>query len=112
MRRPLSGLLAWLLQRMSAVFMLGFTIFMLAHFLVDPPHSYEVWRGWMASTGVSVAAVLFVAALLIHAWVGLRDVTLDYVAQLAARIAALSLIALALSGLGAWAVRILFAGYR
>ena len=112
MRRPLSGLLAWLVQRLSAVFMLGFIVFMLVHFLLDPPHSYEAWRGWIAGTGVSVAAVLFVAAVLIHAWVGLRDVTLDYVAPLAARIASLSLIALALLTLGAWAVRILFAGYR
>ena len=111
MRRPLSGLLAWLVQRLSAVFMLGFIVFMLVHFLLDPPHSYGAWRGWIAGTGVSVAVVLFVAAVLIHAWVGLRDVTLDYVAPLAARIAGLSLIALALLTLGAWAVRILLPGH-
>jgi succinate dehydrogenase / fumarate reductase membrane anchor subunit len=107
-RRPLSGLPAWLVQRLSAVFMLGIIVFMLAHFLVDPPHSYEVWRRWMASTGVSVAAVLFVGAFLTHAWVGLRDVTLDYVAPLAARIATLSLIALSLLAVAAWTVRILW----
>jgi succinate dehydrogenase / fumarate reductase membrane anchor subunit len=109
-RRPLSGLPAWLMQRLSAVFMLGFIVFGLVHFLVDPPHSYEAWRGWVGNTGVSVAAVLFVAALLTHAWVGLRDVTLDYVAPLAARIATLSLIAAALLAVGAWAVRILLLG--
>jgi succinate dehydrogenase / fumarate reductase membrane anchor subunit len=56
---------------------------------------------------VSLPAVLFVAALLTHAWVGLRDVTLDYVAPLAARIASLSLVALALLAVAAWFVRIL-----
>ncbi|MDQ2734934.1 MAG: succinate dehydrogenase, hydrophobic membrane anchor protein [Pseudomonadota bacterium] len=87
--------------------MLGFIVFVLAHFLIDPPRSYEAWRSWVASLGVSMAAVLFVAALLTHAWVGLRDVTLDYVAPLAARVAALSLIAAALVAGAAWAVRIL-----
>ena len=53
MRRPLGGLPAWLTQRLSAVFMLGFIVFVFAHILVDPPHSYEAWRGWVASPVVS-----------------------------------------------------------
>ena len=107
MKRPLRGLLPWLVQRLSAVFMLGFIVFTLAHFLIDPPKSYEGWRSWITGTGISVAAALFVAALLTHAWVGLRDVTLDYVAPLAARVAVLSLIAFGLVAIAAWAVRIL-----
>lgn len=87
--------------------MLGFMVVVLAHFLVDPPRSYEAWRSWVASPGVGMAAVLFVAALSTHAWVGLRDVTLDYVAPLAARVAALSLIAAALMASAAWTIRIL-----
>lgn len=55
-----------------------------------------------------VIAILFVAALLIHAWVGLRDVTLDYVALHAPRIVVLFLIALSLLSLAAWTVQILW----
>ena len=84
---PLSGLPARLAQRLSAVLMLGFVVFVLAHFLIDPPHSREAWRSWVGNPGVSVAAMVFVAALLTQAWVGLRDVTLDCAASLAARIA-------------------------
>ncbi|MEO8061088.1 MAG: succinate dehydrogenase, hydrophobic membrane anchor protein [Burkholderiales bacterium] len=108
MRSPLSGLSAWLVQRLSAVFMLGFMVFLLVHFLVDPPGSYEAWRTWMGDVPVSVAAGVFVAALLAHAWVGLRDVTLDYVASLAARVAVLSLIAATLVAVAVFAFRILF----
>lgn len=36
MKRPLSGLTVWLLQRLRAVFMLGFLVLVLLHFLVDP----------------------------------------------------------------------------
>ena len=108
MRRPLGGLTPWLVQRLSAVFMLAFIGFMLAHFLVDPPVSYGAWRAWVGNPGVGVAALLFFAALLMHAWVGLRDVTLDYVKPLAARVAVLALIAIALLGAGAWVFRILW----
>lgn len=108
MKKPLSGLSAWLVQRLSAVFMLGFMVFLLVHFLVEAPASYEAWRTWMRCAPVSVSAGLFVAALLAHAWVGLRDVTLDYVASLAARVAVLSLIAATLVAVAVFAFRILF----
>ncbi|AMM24489.1 hypothetical protein AX767_09090 [Variovorax sp. PAMC 28711] len=93
----------WLIQRLSAVFMLVFIGFVLAHFLVDPPGSYQAWRSWVGYPGVSVATFVFFAALLTHAWVGLRDVTLDYVKPLAARVAVLALIALGLMTLHAMA---------
>jgi succinate dehydrogenase / fumarate reductase membrane anchor subunit len=109
-RRPLGGLQPWLVQRLSAVFMLAFIGFVLAHFVLEPPNSYVAWRSWVGSPGVSVTAVLFAAALLMHAWVGLRDVTLDYVNPLAARVAVLALIALSLLVAGAWTVRILWPG--
>lgn len=85
--------------------MLGFIVFVLLHFLIDPPRSYEAWQSWVGHPGVGVAAAVFVAALLMHAWVGLRDVTLDYVAPLAARTSALALIAAALVALAAFALR-------
>ncbi len=110
MKRPLGGLQPWLVQRLSAVFMLVFIGFVLVHFLLDRPTSYDAWRGWVAHPGVSVGVFLFFASLLTHAWVGLRDVVLDYVGPLAARIAALSLIALCLLAALAWVVRILWTG--
>lgn len=88
--------------------MLAFIGFVLVHFLIDPLGSYQAWRSWVGHPGVSVATFLFFASLLAHAWVGLRDVTLDYVKPVAARVAVLSLIALGLMGAGTWIVRILW----
>lgn len=110
MKRPLGAVQPWLVQSLSAVFMLLFLVFVLVHFLVDPPHSYEAWRTWIDQPAVGTAALLFFAALLLHAWVGLRDVTLDYVKPLGLRIAVLALIALALLGAAAWIFRILWPG--
>lgn len=111
MRKAVTGLRAWLVQRMSAVYMLFFIIFLLTHFILDPPKSYPLWRDWMLSPNVSIATSVFFAALLAHTWVGIRDVIMDYVHPIAIRVGALALLALGLAWVGAWAIRILWLGH-
>jgi len=105
-RRTVTGLRAWLLQRATAVYMLVFLIFFLLHFILDRPRSYAAWHGWMSAPGVSIAACVFFAALLLHAWVGVRDVFMDYVRPAALRVCALALLFLGLSATAAWVLRI------
>ena len=90
--------------------MLLFLGFVLVHFLVDLPHSYGAWRAWVDQPAVGIGTWLFFFARLMHAWVGLRDVTLDYVNPQGVRIAVLALIAFALLGAAAWILRILWPG--
>jgi succinate dehydrogenase / fumarate reductase membrane anchor subunit len=78
-RARLSGLAAWWVQRLSAVYMLAFLIFLLATFVLHPVHDYAQWRGWVGRPSIEIALATFFAALLAHMWVGLRDVLLDYV---------------------------------
>lgn len=108
MRKNFTGLRAWLVQRITAVFMLLFIVFFLVHFVVDPPHSYPAWHGWMMSPSVSVVTTVFFAALLAHAWVGVRDVILDYVHPMAFRVGLLVLLGSGLTALGIWVMRILW----
>jgi succinate dehydrogenase / fumarate reductase, membrane anchor subunit len=108
MRKTFTGLRAWLVQRVTAVYMLLFMVFFLVHFVVDPPHSYPAWHAWMMSSSVSIATVVFFAALLAHAWVGIRDVILDYVHPIAFRVGLLVLVGLGLTALGLWVLRILW----
>lgn len=108
MRRAVSGLRAWLVQRVTAVYMLLFLVFLLVHFLLDRPTSYLAWHIWIVNPTVSITGVVFCAALLAHMWVGLRDVILDYVKPLAVRIVALALLVPGLIALGAWMIRILW----
>ena len=108
MRQTVTGLRAWLVQRVSAVYMLLFTVFILVHFVVDPPHSYPAWHGWMMSSSVSIATAVFFAVLLAHAWVGLRDVIMDYVHAIAFRVCLLVLLGFGLTAMGVWVMRILW----
>jgi succinate dehydrogenase / fumarate reductase membrane anchor subunit len=54
-----------------------------------------------------VASAAFVLAVLLHAWLGMRDVVLDYVHRLWLRLLLLPLIGLLLTGSGLWAFHIL-----
>ena len=108
MRKTFTGLRAWLVQRVSAVYMLLFIVFIMVHFIVDPPHSYAAWHGWMMSSSVSMATAVFFAALLAHAWVGVRDVIMDYIHPVASRAWALALLGIGLTAMGVWVMRILW----
>ncbi len=104
----LSGLRAWLVQRVTAVYLLCFMVFLLAHFIWNAPRAYEAWRIWVLGPWISVAILLFFLMLLLHVWVGLRDVILDYVHRLAARSIALALLALGLGAMAIWILQIIF----
>jgi succinate dehydrogenase / fumarate reductase, membrane anchor subunit len=88
--------------------MLAFIVYFLSHFVGDPPHSYPVWRSWLMSSGVSIATVVFFLALLAHAWVGVRDVIMDYVHPVAIRLGLLALLGFGLIAMGIWVARILW----
>jgi succinate dehydrogenase / fumarate reductase membrane anchor subunit len=105
--RAVNGLRAWLLQRVSALYLIFFTLFLVLHFLFNPPGDYAQWRAWVAAPAVGSSVAVFFAMLLIHMWVGLRDVIIDYVHPFAVRLSVLALVALALLGAGAWAALIL-----
>lgn len=111
MRTNFTGLRAWTVQRVTAVYMLLFIVFFLAHFVVDPPHSFQAWHGWMTGSRVSIVTTAFFAALLAHAWVGLRDVILDYIHAIAVRVGLLVLLGFGLTALALWVVRILWMEY-
>jgi succinate dehydrogenase / fumarate reductase, membrane anchor subunit len=108
MRKNFTGLRAWLVQRITAVFMLLFIVFVLVHFVVDPPRSYQAWHGWIMSSSVRIVTAVFFAALLAHAWVGLRDVIMDYIHAIAFRVGLLVLLGFGLTALGVWVIRILW----
>lgn len=104
------GLKAWLFQRLSALYIAVFLIAAVLRFVMQPPRSYEQWHGWITDPVMTIATAIFFWALLVHAWVGLRDVIIDYVDAFAARFVLLGLLGLTLAGLGLWVARLLLAG--
>lgn len=105
MSRRASGLKAWVVQRMTAVYVALFGLYIAAHFVFDAPASHAALRDWVASPWVAVGFLVFVPVLLAHAWVGIRDVFMDYLHPIGARVAALTITAFVLLASGLWAMQ-------
>ena len=108
MSRQASGFKAWVIQRVTAVYIGVFVIFALAYFIVSPPADFAAWRQWLAAPLVSISVLVFFLALLMHSWIGMRDVLIDYVHWLGPRLVLLSLFAIGLIGGGLWVAQVLF----
>lgn len=72
------GLRDWLAQRVTAIIMALYTVLLLGLFLGGSNFSYEGWAGLFAQQWFKLATFSVVMALLYHAWVGMRDIWMDY----------------------------------
>ncbi len=107
----LQGQRAWLLQRLTAIFLVLYALYGLGYLILVRPEGYAAWSAWLHPGGpMATLTTLFFLALLLHAWVGGRDIVLDYVHCLGARIGLLSTLVLFLLACGVWAIRILVVG--
>lgn len=73
------GLRDWLVQRVTAVILLVYVATMVLFLLMAQGASYPLWRALFAMTWIKVFTTVSFAALLWHAWVGVRDIWMDYV---------------------------------
>ncbi|MCK4743554.1 MAG: succinate dehydrogenase, hydrophobic membrane anchor protein [Sulfuriflexus sp.] len=103
----LTGLRAWLLQRASAVYLLLFIVLMPVAVIFQKVDSLDAWQAFIYSPVVTITWILFFAGLFLHAWVGIRDVLVDYVHPFAIRALLLSLLALYLIAMMLWILKIL-----
>ena len=101
------GLRAWILQRVSALYLGVFVVYLLVRFAFAAPADYDTWRAWVTQPHVTVLGAVFFIMLLAHAWVGARDVILDYASNLVLRVTLLIVLALALLLCAVWVARIL-----
>lgn len=93
------GQRAWMLQRMTAVVLLVFVGLGAALVLVGPPLTFERWHTLATSVHGAVLIVVFFVVVALHAWIGIRDVILDYVHPPAVRLPLLTLIAVILTAI-------------
>lgn len=105
-----SGTGEWLLQRLTALYIAGFSLYVLLRLMLAPLGTFDAWRAWFAAGAVRVAFGLFVLSLLLHAWSGMRNVYMDYLRPLWLRFLVSFATALGLLALGLWAARLLLVG--
>lgn len=79
------GMRLWLAQRLSALVMAAY-LFLLAMLIVfKQPQGYAAWHEIMAPWWWRLLTMLFFMSLVMHAWLGVRDVFKDYIFNLSLR---------------------------
>ena len=71
------GLRDWLLQRVTAVVMALYSLFLAAFLLTHQPLQFADWSGLFLNHWMRLASLLFLLSLYLHAWVGVRDILMD-----------------------------------
>ena len=102
------GLRDWLAQRVTAVIMLVYTVVIVSVVASLPRMDYWQWQVLWQTPVVRYATVLVVASLLFHAWIGMRNIFMDYVKDPGLRLVLYILVIAALLWYAAWSVQILW----
>ena len=99
----------WIAQRVTAALMALFTLAVLLQVLVARgPLGYESWARSFANQPMKMLTFATVVALAYHEWVGMRDVLMDYVKPVGARLVLQFAVIVYLVACAGWAVQVLW----
>lgn len=80
------GLKDWLIQRITAVLMIFYTILLFILAVIYQPESYEDFKSLFSTQWIKIISLLCFIGLCWHAWVGVRNVLMDYVHPMGIRL--------------------------
>ena len=102
------GLRDWLAQRVTALLMALFTLIVLLQLLMPGELDYDRWAGIFAAQWMKVLSFVVIVSLALHAWVGVRDILMDYVKPVGVRLFVQVFAIVWLLGCAGWAVQVLW----
>jgi succinate dehydrogenase / fumarate reductase membrane anchor subunit len=102
------GLRDWLVQRITAVIMAAYSVIAVIVLVSNKNITYAVWRDLFAQGWMRVATLLFAVSLGWHAWIGVRDILMDYIKPAGLRLALEVLTVLTIAAYVGWTVQILW----
>jgi succinate dehydrogenase / fumarate reductase membrane anchor subunit len=102
------GLRDWLIQRITAVVMAAYIVVLAVYLLMQPYWDYDVWTALFSSQMVRTFSLMFLLSLFFHAWIGVRDIVMDYIKPAGVRLVIHVLVILALLLYTIWSVQILW----
>lgn len=102
------GLRTWILQRLTALYVVLYLLIFAITVFRLPLHDFAHWHALFVSPFANIATLLFFYSLLFHAWVGIRDILIDYVQVASIRYVIWLLITLGVVVMAIWISMILF----
>ncbi|RDL43829.1 succinate dehydrogenase, hydrophobic membrane anchor protein [Marinomonas piezotolerans] len=103
-----SGLYDWMMQRISAVVLSAYSIFIIGYLLLNPDLTYDQWSALFESTAMRVFSLLTLLSIGIHSWIGLWSISTDYLKATGVRFFFQSLCGLVMFIYVVWGVQVLW----
>ena len=98
----------WLAQRVTAVIMVLFSIVIIGFFILKGGVNYGEWRDLFGSQLFRILTLLFLLSVYYHAWIGIKDVLMDYVKPAGVRVTLQVAVLLFLPACSIWSVTIIW----
>jgi succinate dehydrogenase / fumarate reductase membrane anchor subunit len=102
------GVRDWIAQRLTAVALALFVLLVALRLAFSGESGYSAWASVFAPQPMRLLTEIAMAALCWHAWIGVRDIWMDYVRATPVRLALHSFTVLWLLYCLAWSVQILW----
>ena len=99
---------SWLAQRITAVVIALYSVIALAVLFIGKPLTYPVLKDLFSQGWMRVATLVFMVSLAWHAWVGVRDILMDYVHPDGLRLTLQVVTILLLASYLGWTVQVLW----
>lgn len=69
----------WIIQRITAIVMAVYLLFIVGYLMTNPALTYDQWSELNSLLSMRVFTLLTVSAVAFHAWIGMRCVLTDYI---------------------------------
>ena len=102
------GLRDWLMQRITAVVIALYLLLLLGLLLFKPGMNLGAWQALFSHTWFKLVTFTALISVLLHAWVGMRDIIMDYVRPTGVRLTLEVLVAVSLVLYTGWSIQILW----
>ena len=102
------GLIDWLIQRITAVVMTVYILLISVLLFIISPQDYSSWKAIFLNQWIRIFTFLTFISLCWHAWVGIRNILMDYVHQTNMRLIFQVIVILSLFFYVIWAVDIMW----
>ena len=102
------GLRDWLAQRVTAVLMAMYTLLLMVLLILTPHMDFNAWRLLFTPQWMKIATLLFLLSLYWHAWIGVRNIFMDYIKNSGLRLTLYVIVIASLIAYAGWSVQILW----
>ncbi len=73
-----NGVSDWIIQRVSAVILAAYTLFLAGFIITTPDVDYATWQNLFSQLWMRIFSVLALLSIAAHGWIGLWGVVTDY----------------------------------